>query len=349
MTIENGSRAEECIQPTIGSSETTRESPLSSFSIARKANYSFDFDDFLLHHLPTHKKDVDIGFLEWLVGFVEGDGTFCYRLASGTTSTSSRMRFLFQICQKDPKVLYKIRTGLGFGTVRESGDELTRHWRYTVEDRRGIQRIMSLFNGNLVLPKRRRQFADWVNQAAQIHHPSLVLKSSSGPMVSLCTGWLSGFIDAEGCFYANFTTPSRRSTLSARLTQKMHITQKDVYGDKRDLAEIALLLQSDAKVSLAKWPHCHRIEISSLQSHSLLIDYLKSFPLRQKAVVCKQWWRVYLLRKEGRHLNETGIRRMRRLCAAMQKEETKTLLWNKLKRELEEPRQAEDAKTEERG
>ena len=360
MTIENGSRAEECIQPTIGSSETTRESPLSSFSIApsiaRKANYSFDFDDFLLHHLPTHKKGVDIGFLEWLVGFVEGDGTFCYRLASGTTPTSSRMRFLFQICQKDPKVLYKIRTGLGFGTVRDSGDELTRHWRYTVEDRRGIQRIMALFNGNLVLPKRRRQFTDWVNQAAPIHHPSLVLKSSSGPMVSLCTGWLSGFIDAEGCFYANFTTPSRRfgvgappTTLSARLTQKMHITQKDVCGDKRVLAEIALLLQSDAKVSLAKWPHCHRIEISSLQSHNLLIDYLKSFPLRQKAVVCKQWWRVYLLRKEGRDLNETGIRRMRRLCTAMQKKETKTLLWNKLKRELEEPRQAEDAKNEERG
>ena len=286
----------------------------------------------------THKKGVDTGFLEWLVGFVEGDGTFCYRLSSGTTPTSSlrdmhgpfckqnvqckepkRMRFLFQICQKDPKVLHKIRTSLGFGTVRESGDELTRHWRYTVEDRRGVQRIMALFNGNLILPKRRRQFADWVNQAAQIHHPSLVLKSSSGPLVSLHTGWLSGFIDAEGCFYANFTTPSRRSTLSARLTQKMHITQKDVCGDKRVLAEIGLLLQSDAKVSLVKWPDCHRIEISSLQSHGLLIDYLKSFPLRQKAVICKQWWRVYLLRKEARHLNDTGIRRMRRLCAAMKK------------------------------
>ena len=329
----------------IGSSETTRESPLSSINAIDGQSYSFDFDDFLLHHLPTHKKGVDTGFLEWLVGFVEGDGTFCYRLSSGTTPNTTalcntlslrepkKMRFLFQICQKDPKVLHKIRTGLGFGTVRESGDELTRHWRYTVEDRRGVQRIMALFNGNLILPKRRRQFADWVNQAAQIHHPSLVLKNSSGPRVSLHTGWLSGFIDAEGCFYANFTTASRRSTLSARLTQKMHITQKDVCGDKRVLAEIGLLLQSDAKVSLAKWPDCQRIEISSLQSHSLLIDYLKSFPLHQKAVIYKRWWRVYLLRKEGRHLNETGIRRMRRLCTVMQKEEAKTLLWNKLKRE----------------
>jgi hypothetical protein len=316
----------------IGSSETTRESPLSSINAINGQSYSFDFDDFLLHHLPTHKKGVDTGFLEWLVGFVEGDGTFCYRLSTPTLSPK-RMRFLFQICQKDPKVLHKIRTGLGFGTVRQSGDELTRHWRYTVEDRRGVQRIMALFNGNLILPKRRRQFADWVNQAAQIHHPSLVLKSSSGPIVSLYTGWLSGFIDAEGCFYANFTTPSRRSTLSARLTQKMHITQKDVCCDKRVLAEIGLLLQSDAKVSLAKSPDCHRIEISSLQSHGLLIDYLKSFPLHQKAVIYKRWWRVYLLRREGRHLNETGIRRMRRLCAAMQKEEAKTLLWNKLKRE----------------
>lgn len=32
--------------------------------------------------------------------------------------------------------------------------------------------------------------------------------------VSQKTAWLSGFIDAEGCFYATLSTPSPRSTLT---------------------------------------------------------------------------------------------------------------------------------------
>lgn len=309
----------------IGSSETTRESPLSSFN----------FTDFVEHHIVQHKKLVDPAFLEWFVGFVEGDGTFCSReipprqltpavinvidqdsaQARGSMVLRKR-RFLFQVCQKDPKVLYKIRGGLGFGTVRQSGSKEARHWRYTVEDRRGVQRIMALFNGNLVLPKRRRQFANWICEAREILWPSFALRDTA-PVVSLDTGWLSGFIDAEGCFYAGFTTPALRYTVSYRLSQKMHITQRDEAGEREVLGQIGLLLQSKATVRLVKPPDCYRIEVCSVESHQLLIEYLKRFPLQAKAVAFRQWWRVYLLRVEGRHLNETGIRRMRRLCSTI--------------------------------
>ena len=148
-------------------------------------------------------------------------------------------------------MLHKIRTALGFGKVYESGGELIKHWRYTIEDRRGLQRIMALFNGNLILPKRRRQFANWVKEAALIHHPSFALKQQEeGPVVSLDTGWLSGLIDAEGCFYAHVIM--RRGSKKSRLLQKMHITQKDVCGDKEILSRIGELLQSNAKLSRGK-------------------------------------------------------------------------------------------------
>ena len=322
-----------------GSSETTREPPLSSFN----------FTDFIEHHLVEHKKLVDPAFLEWFVGFVEGDGTFCSREIpphqpapavrgvgtpapqSGPSETpclrgvrwpppanegARKRRFLFQVCQKDPKVLYKIRGALGFGAVRQSGNGEARHWRYTVEDRRGLQRIMALFNGNLVLPKRRRQFANWVCEAREIFWPSFALRDT-GPVVSLDTGWLSGFIDAEGCFYAAFTTPSLRYTVSYRLTQKMHITQRDECGEREVLGQIGLLLQSKAMVRLVKPSDCYRIEVCSVESHQVLIEYLKHFSLQGKGVAFRQWWRVYLLRVEGRHLNEKGIRRMRRLCSTI--------------------------------
>ena len=343
----------------IASSETTREPPLSSFN----------FTDFVEHHLVEHKKLVNPAFLEWFVGFVEGDGTFCSReippyqptpavRGVGTPASQSgpsqpprsyifiknvkgvaneppfyfsqkcvnkgarKRRFLFQVCQKDPKVLYKIREELGFGAVRQSGNEEARHWRYTVEDRRGLQRIMALFNGNLVLPKRRRQFANWICDAREILWPSFAL-SDTGPVVSLDTGWLSGFIDAEGCFYAAFTTPSLRYTVSYRLAQKMHITQRDEYGEREVLGRIGLLLQSKATVRLVKPPDCYRIEMCSVESHQVLIEYLKHFPLQSKAIPFRQWWRVYLLRVKGRHLNETGIRRMRRLCSTISAQQSR--------------------------
>ena len=69
----------------IGSSETTRESPLSS-SETEKVSSSFNFDDFLHNHLPEHKTGVDTDFLEWFIGFVEGDGTFSSRLVDSTSA-----------------------------------------------------------------------------------------------------------------------------------------------------------------------------------------------------------------------------------------------------------------------
>ena len=315
----------------IGSSETTREPPLSSF----------DFSDFVEHHLVQHKTHADQGFLEWLVGFAEGDGTFCSREISLQQPTPSnretnastgvgapaeillqstqkllKRRLLFHLVQKDPKVLHRIRAELGFGAVRQSGNGAATHWRYTVEDRRGLQRIMAILNGNLVLPKRRLQFAEWVNDARGLLWPSFVLKDT-GPVASLETGWLAGFIDAEGCFYAHFTSRSQRSSLSYRLTQKVHITQQDRCGEAEVLRQVGELLESSARVSLVKPPDCFRIEVSSLHSHGILVRYLKRFPVIVKAVVFRQWWRVYLLRVERRHLNETGILRMRRLCLAM--------------------------------
>nr|YP_009105662.1 LAGLIDADG homing endonuclease [Xylochloris irregularis]AIT94363.1 LAGLIDADG homing endonuclease [Xylochloris irregularis] len=311
MINEGIKKTEDLLQPKIGSSETTRESPVSSSVAFDSSRITFDFADFIKHHLPTHKKDVDISFLEWLVGFVEGNGRFCSRLVE---EGSLKRHFLFQICQQDPKVLYKIRGHLGFGTVRKHY-ELTEHWRYTIEDRKGLQRIMALFNGNLVLPKRRRQFANWIKETEPIHHPSFVFKGQQTvPTVSLHTGWLSGFIDAEGCFYAPFTKPY---TLSARLTQK------DVCGEREVLIEIGSLFTSHVEVNLAKKSDCYHLELSSPGSHDALVDYLKRFPLHQKAVIYRRWWRVYLLRKEGRHLTEAGISRMRRVCLAIQEEREK--------------------------
>lgn len=276
----------------IGSSETTREPP-----------FHFHFDDFFRWHLPEQKKTIEPAFLEWFIGFLEGDGCFLSRYADG------RYRATFEIKQKNVQTLAKIRARLGFGRIYASGPAFT----YSVGDRRGIQRIMALCNGNLVLPKRRQQFDAWVTASTSLHHPTFQWRPSCRE-VSLESGWLAGFVDAEGCLDAQITRPGSRSRLSHRLTQRVHLTQEDRAGERAILVQIGSLLGSPALVHCVKPPRVWRLEMSSLASHAVLIAYLQRFPLVEKALVYKRWWRIYLARERGEHLRERGLRKLTRLC-----------------------------------
>jgi hypothetical protein len=138
--------------------------------------------------------------------------------------------------------------------------------------------------------------------------------------VSLDNAWLSGFIDAEGCFYAQCRDQIGRKTF---LDQKMTLTQKDVLGGEALIFQkILLLFQSNAKVSTFKNKNIDsiyiRIEFGSLKSHELISNYLFKYRLRTvKYISFHRWWRVYLYRVEGWHLSEKSIKKMRRLVKAI--------------------------------
>ena len=118
-----------------GSSETIRKTTF------------FSFDTF---SPPSHIKKIDHSFLEWFIGFVEGDGSF---IVSEKTEKSP-LRLFFILTQKDIQVLHMIRTTLGFGRVSKHGD----YFRYIVADQSSLKRLIHLFNGNLVLEKTQNRF-----------------------------------------------------------------------------------------------------------------------------------------------------------------------------------------------
>jgi hypothetical protein len=96
---------------------------------------SFDFSNFY-----THWKYIDPSWLQWFIGFVEGDGALL----------ESQNKLSFVITQKDPKVLHEIKSVLGFGKVT-----LFKIFaRYAVHDSESLTYLTHLFNGNLALPKR---------------------------------------------------------------------------------------------------------------------------------------------------------------------------------------------------
>lgn len=132
----------------IGSSETTREILLTQLC----------FENYIRFGTPQHKPNPNPIFLEWFIGFFEAEGCFLK-----WPDQKQKNRFGFEITQKDVQLMYKIRTGLGFGKVTEIVKENNKiYWRYSVYDLKNLTRLIWLFNGNLITVKKQKQFQIWL-------------------------------------------------------------------------------------------------------------------------------------------------------------------------------------------
>ena len=357
----------------IGSSETIRKTTL-CFTEYKK-------------NLVSHKKSINKSFLEWFIGFAEGDGSF---LVSNDDTTESGVRLFFIINQKEEKVLYYIRSNLGFGKV----STYTSYSRYIVADRKSIDRLIYLFNGNLLLDKTNARFALWLDARNKYSLDEMVYKPKNCPTPNIlniskipkhpekvsgnflfpkhrfamygkskkCQGcqvtspitspsnttkgdvinkskncfypadqqhrfamysqsvmlasheslsdffdgnaWLSGFIDAEGCFNAQHTV-DKRYTLGFRVRLRFILDQKYEYSI---LKKICVFLQSGL-ISTRKLPPTekgrdlcgmYRYTSTHMKSHQKLIEYLNRYPLHTKKKVAFYRWTTLLYYMKNR-------------------------------------------------
>jgi len=151
--------------------------------------------------LPEHKNEKSISpeFLSWFIGFVEGDGSF---QKSGYLKITQSSR--------DVQVLYKIKTTMGFGTVRINDRRNKTHCWITNMDQRCAARLTLLFNGNLITNQKLESFKIWVNywknktnneEYMSLITSDFILQDKPNlELLSLDNSWLSGFIDANGCW-----------------------------------------------------------------------------------------------------------------------------------------------------
>jgi len=272
----------------LGSSETTREAP-----------QKMQFSDYEKFGKPQHIKNLDYTFLEWFIGFTEGDGSF------GSTRKN------FSINQKDPKLLFRIKKKLGFGSVIQLKQPGI--WRYEVYNNQNCLRLYYLFNGNLSLKKVIQRFAHWSRQLK----PQISLQQKPFP-VSLHNAWLSGFIEADGTFYARVRKDSRTKT-GFQFVKICSITQK---GEKSILENIRVLLESKAMVCsfVQNGKTYHRCQIYSLHSHRILIHYLTKYPnLGLKNVAVGVWSKMHGRQERSEHLTVVGLNKLRRLCSLLNK------------------------------
>lgn len=173
---------------------------------------SFDFTNFYKNY-----KFIDSNWLEWFIGFVEGDGLiFTYK---------HNDRISFIITQNESKILYHIKETLGFGTVKY--DKGVNSYRFIVSDITSLTILAHLFNGNLFLKHRIEQLDKWIKflQSKSINN----LSNERPVNISLKDGWLSGFTDAEGCFNVHITKRDA-NTVGYNTKLRFILDQNDFYA-----------------------------------------------------------------------------------------------------------------------
>jgi hypothetical protein len=261
-----------------GSSETIRKTTL-SFSKYKE-------------YIVSHKKpgQIDTTFLEWFVGFSEGDGRFIV----------SQAELFFILYQKEEKVLHRIRTQLGFGKV----STYKSCSRFIVAGRDNIERLIHLFNGNLVVEKTSIRFKMWLqawnlsctqsvdekqlsdNQTLKIEHR---FAKHSFAQVRTCdllpqnqllcldtNAWFSGFTDANGIFNTVQTKDSRY-TLGWRVRLRFIL---DYNSEKVLCDRVKLFLGSGVITQHKIVDQMYRFSCTSLSSHQIVVSYFTRYPLQ---------------------------------------------------------------------
>jgi LAGLIDADG endonuclease len=234
-------------------------------------------------------------FLEWIIGFTEGDGSFI-------VNKKGYLAFVITQGTTDIQVLYLIQKILGFGKVIKQGPNTS---RFIVQDKLGIGLIIALFNGNLILPSKKESFSKFLEA-----YNLLIIKSKSNNVInyipeiiiisniqpSLTNGWLAGFTDAEGCFSCSFLSTSNAYKIRFQIAQKLLINLPV-------LQIIALLFK--AKVEEHSIPDVHEIIVIGAANCKNIFPYFDNYKLYTKKATSYILWKeihASILKKE--HLNE---------------------------------------------
>jgi len=158
----------------------------------------------------------------------------------------------------------------------------------------------------LVLDKRKVQVKKWLD--------TLNIKQKDNNVLPLLNNsWLSGFIDAEGCF--NVTLFKRNAiTLSYQVKLRFIIDQKDNLDNMIFIKDQLNLLLTHRKLKKEKISNMFIIESNSFVKVPLIIEYLNKFMLKtKKQESFNKWVTVYELVKNKAHFTENGLSEIRKL------------------------------------
>jgi hypothetical protein len=247
--------------------------------MSSSTNSAFDFSTFYSkykNHLTNNNVPSDT-FLTWLIGFTEGEGSFI---------VNNRGDLVFVITQAtvDKQILDFIKEILGFGKVI-SQSAITS--RYVTQNKKEIDIIISLFNGNLVLPKRQetfnkyvKGFNEWVTKGRIILNTVTIKNRPILP--TLNDAWLSGFTDGEGCFTCSINE-KKGFSFNFNISQKWEINLK--------ILEHFSLLFNNGIVSKHSQENVYEFRIGGVNNCKVVFSYFDKYTLYTKKSLSYKLWK----------------------------------------------------------
>ncbi len=99
---------------------------------------SFDFTDFYKYGQAEHVPPISEKFLEWFIGFFEGDGSLWSYATLDKRDGREGARFQLNISQKEKSIIEKIQKVFGFGTINSFNQNGKIYWRWKVDSKKAV-------------------------------------------------------------------------------------------------------------------------------------------------------------------------------------------------------------------
>ena len=273
------------------------------------SNRSFDFSSFETKYskLYPHSSKPSKAFLEWFIGFTEGDGSFIVPGLQFVITQSSSVALRVQ-------VLNYIQTNLGLGKVIQQSKSNHTH-RFIVQDVSNILLICLIFNGNMVFYTKNSQFLIFLsayNNLALRLKLEIINPIVSTLLPSLQDYWLAGFTDAEGCFTLSLLSNSKGYRLRYIISQKWEV-------NKVILQHISTIF-SVGSVRTHSVANNWEYVVNGVKNTSYIITYFDTHLLYTKKKQSYNLWkelRIQLI--NGVHLNSESRAKMVQLAKTINK------------------------------
>lgn len=220
-------------------------------------------------------------FLEWFIGFFEGDGSLLI-VKRGDLSIVVTQSF------DDLQVLNYIKENLGFGNIIIQSKK-NKTYRWIINKQVYLKLLIHLFNGNIVLPLRYIKLSLFINKLNEKllknNEPTIKIIDNC-KLPSLNNAWLSGFIDAEGCF--------SKSNLKNSLKVIFCMAQK-YEANKYILEHILNLFQNLLSIKAGNIQKHSKENVFELRMSNKFMCYsiklyFNKFPLKSNKVLLYNTW-----------------------------------------------------------
>lgn len=160
-------------------------------------------------------------FNNWFVGFFEGNGSFVIDSNSG--------RCYLIIDQKHVKVLIYIKDNLKVGSIKKYQN----YYRLTISSKKDMYYVLTVLNGHLILNNTNKRLHNFINNYNKYYRLNvedpyyLIFKGQS--TFNKESSWLSGFIDAQGCFNIRIVSFSKMKRHLLDLLKEFDNVEKDLF------------------------------------------------------------------------------------------------------------------------